>query len=97
MEESEKVQTLKVLADAAKSREQSAPRTRLASVRVSPGGYLATASVLTFVAALLLRSNHEVWALVSVATAWLVLPPWPLPIGWFLTAGPCGGEASIRF
>jgi tetratricopeptide (TPR) repeat protein len=75
MEESEKVQTLKVLADAAKSREQSAPRTRLASVRVSPGGYLATASVLTFVAALLLRSNHEVWALVSVATAWLVLPP----------------------
>jgi len=74
MEESEKVQTLQGLAEVKRLREESAPQRRLASVRVSPGGYLATASVLTFASALLLRSDREIWALVFVAVAWLLLP-----------------------
>ena len=74
MEETEKVQALKRLAEAAKRREGSVPQKRLASVRVSPGGYLATASVLTFASALLLRSDQGLWALVLVAVAWLLIP-----------------------
>ena len=34
-------------------------RARLASVRVSPGGYLATVCVLTFAATLLLRAEYD--------------------------------------
>lgn len=74
MEESGKVQALKTFVDAARLREGTEPQKRLASVRVSPAGYLATASVLTFAAALLLRSDREIWALVFVAAAWLLIP-----------------------
>src|SRR5258706_9046667 len=74
MDESGKVQVLKTLADGARLREEVVPKKCLASVRVSPGGYLATASVLTFASALLLRSDQQIWALVFLAVAWLLIP-----------------------
>jgi tetratricopeptide (TPR) repeat protein len=48
--------------------------TRLASVRVSPGAYLATASALTFIAILLLRAELDLEALLTITCAWLVTP-----------------------
>ncbi|MBA2734374.1 MAG: hypothetical protein H0U54_16040 [Acidobacteria bacterium] len=47
---------------------------RLASVRVSPGGYLAISSLLTFTAALLVRAQYDLTALIAVALAWVVTP-----------------------
>jgi tetratricopeptide (TPR) repeat protein len=47
---------------------------RLASVRVSPEGYLATACALTFISFLCLRSSEDVYALVAIALAWMVTP-----------------------
>jgi tetratricopeptide (TPR) repeat protein len=74
MEDSETVQALKTLAGAVKHREKARRLKAVASVRVSAGGYLATASLLTFVSVLLLRADNNIWALVALAVAWLVLP-----------------------
>ncbi len=49
-------------------------RTRLASVRVSPGGYLAVSCILTFAAALLVRAQYDWAAFITVALAWIVTP-----------------------
>jgi tetratricopeptide (TPR) repeat protein len=49
-------------------------RTRLASVRVSPGGYLAVSCILTFAAALLVRAEYDWSALISIALAWIITP-----------------------
>ncbi|PWT93328.1 MAG: hypothetical protein C5B55_04730 [Blastocatellia bacterium] len=46
----------------------------VASVRVSPGPYLAISSVMTFCSALLLRAHHDAWALAGIVGAWLFLP-----------------------
>jgi Tfp pilus assembly protein PilF len=74
MEDSEKVQALKSLGVAAKAR-QKAPRLKpLVSVRVSPGGYLAVASILTFVSVLLLRAENDLWALGALTAAWVLAP-----------------------
>ncbi|MDT4968341.1 MAG: hypothetical protein QOJ64_3078 [Acidobacteriota bacterium] len=51
-----------------------ARRARLASVRVSPGGYLGVASVLTFAASLLLRAEYDVASLIAIGIAWIVTP-----------------------
>jgi tetratricopeptide (TPR) repeat protein len=51
-----------------------ARRARLASVRVSPGGYLAAACVFTFVAALLLRVQYDLASLITIALAWIITP-----------------------
>src|SRR6267378_1118106 len=71
---SENVQALKALAEAAKERNAAVPQKRVASLRVSPGGYLATASVLTFASALLLHSDEYAWALALLAVAWIFMP-----------------------
>jgi tetratricopeptide (TPR) repeat protein len=63
------------VADAAK--ERIAPpsrRARLSSVRVSPGGYLALACILTFAAALLLRAQYDWGAIIAITLAWVVTP-----------------------
>ena len=64
------------VAEAAQERIAGRPgvSARLASVRVSPGGYLAVSCLLTFIAALLLRAQYDVAALTTVALAWLVTP-----------------------
>ena len=74
MEESEKAQALKTLADGVLRREKVKRPKKVASVRVSPGGYLAAASILTFASVLLLRSGNDPWALVVLVAAWLVMP-----------------------
>lgn len=74
MNETEQIETLKALTEVARERERPRKGLRLASVRVSPGSYLAAASVLTFGSALLLRSERDVLALVAVGVAWLVIP-----------------------
>ena len=47
---------------------------RIASVRVSPGPYLAAAFVITFFAASLLRAQYDALALLLVAVTWIVVP-----------------------
>src|SRR5687767_6397146 len=74
MNETDQMETLKALTEVAKDRERPRKGLRLASVRVSPGAYLAAASVLTFAAVLLLRSERDLLALMTVGIAWLVIP-----------------------
>jgi tetratricopeptide (TPR) repeat protein len=73
MNDSDTIQALKLLADSTKG-QQKAKRKQVAGVRVSPGGYLAAASVLTFSSVLLLRADKDLWALATIAIAWLVIP-----------------------
>lgn len=74
MNDTDQIETLKALEEVARERERPRKGVRLASVRVSPGSYLAAASVLTFGSALLLRSERDVLALVAVGIAWLIIP-----------------------
>jgi hypothetical protein len=74
MNETDQLETLQALAEVARERERPRKGLRLAKVRVSPGSYLAAASVLTFGSALLLRSERDVLALGAVAIAWLIIP-----------------------
>lgn len=53
----------------------TAPRAhKLASVRMSPGGYLATAAIFTFASLLLLRNNRNLAALIVIAGTWIIIP-----------------------
>jgi tetratricopeptide (TPR) repeat protein len=74
MHDTDQMETLKALTEVAKERQQPRKGLRLASVRVSPGSYLAAASVLTFASALLVRSERDIFALAVVALAWLIVP-----------------------
>ena len=74
MNDTDQIETLKALTEVARERERPHRGPRSARVRVSPGSYLAAASVLTFCSALLLRSERDVLALVTVGIAWLVIP-----------------------
>lgn len=73
MNESKDIDRLKAIAEAKES-EAHAKRPIVARVRVSPGPYLALASVIAFGAALLLRSEHDAWALIIVAITVFALP-----------------------
>lgn len=67
--------TLPALSEVSDERERARRKLpAIASVRVSPGPYLTVAAVLTFFAALLLRIQYDGWALLLVASAWIVLP-----------------------
>ena len=72
MNETKELETLPVLSEV--SRERARKKQTIASVRVSPGPYLALAGVVTFVAALLLRVDYDAAALVLIGTAWLIIP-----------------------
>ncbi len=74
MNEIDQIEALKALTEVARERERPRKGLRLASVRVSPGSYFAAASVLSFVSALLLRSERDLLALIVVVVAWLVIP-----------------------
>ena len=74
MNDADQIETLKALTEVARERERPRKDVRLASVRVSPGPYLAAASVLTFCSALLLRSNQDALALVVLGIAWVIVP-----------------------
>jgi tetratricopeptide (TPR) repeat protein len=75
MSDTARLQVSGAVAEAANARAIPPARpVRLASVRVSPGGYLATASALTFIALLLLRAEFDLEALLIITCAWLVTP-----------------------
>lgn len=74
MNETKEFNSLPVLSEVQEEREFAQKRPSIASVRVSPGPYLALASVITFVAALALRAQHDAAALILIAVAWLIVP-----------------------
>jgi len=74
MSETKELDTLPVLSEVSEERERARKKPNIASVRVSPGPYLALAGVVTFVAALLLRINYDAAALIMIAVAWLIIP-----------------------
>ena len=74
MSETKEFNSLPVLSEVQEVRERAQKRETIASVRVSPGPYLALASVITFVAALSLRADYDAAALALIAGAWLVVP-----------------------
>src|SRR6266850_1376308 len=74
MNETDRIETLRALTEVARERERPRKGMPLASVRVSPGSYLAAASVLTFASALLLRTEKDFLALAVVVVAWLIIP-----------------------
>ena len=66
MNEPKEFNTLPVLSEVQEERERAQKKPAIASVRVSPGPYLALASVLTFVAALALRAQQDLAALILI-------------------------------
>lgn len=74
MNETKEFTTLPVLSEVQEERERAQKRSSIASVRNSPGPYIAFASVVTFVAALILRANQDALALILVGAAWLIVP-----------------------
>lgn len=74
MHDANQIETLNALKEVAKERERPRARVRLASVRVLPGSYFAAASVLTFASVLLLRAEHDLYALMALGLAWLLIP-----------------------
>jgi tetratricopeptide (TPR) repeat protein len=74
MNETKEFNSLPVLSEVQEERERAQKNPTIASVRVSPGPYLAVASVATFVAALVLRANYDTIALTLIAGAWLIIP-----------------------
>ena len=78
MSETKELETLPVLSEVSEERERALKKPTIASVRVSPGPYLALAGVVTFVAALLLRSDYDGAALILIGVAWLIIPVFAL-------------------
>ena len=74
MNERASIQASGAVAEAAKQTVTPGERIRLASVRVSPGSYLATMSALTFAALLFLRIEFDLAALVALILAWIITP-----------------------
>jgi tetratricopeptide (TPR) repeat protein len=74
MNETKEFNTLPVLSEVQEERERAQKRSTIASVRNSPGPYIAFASVVTFVAALALRTNQDALALILAGAAWLIVP-----------------------
>lgn len=62
------------LVEAAKTSAARKKPARLASVRVSPGGYLTATCVLTFASLVLFRLEQDHASLVSLLAAWLIVP-----------------------
>ena len=74
MNETKEFNSLPVLSEVREERESAQKSPIVASVRVSPGPYLALASVITFVAALMLRAQYDAVALIMILGAWLLVP-----------------------
>jgi hypothetical protein len=71
MNDSKELEKLAALVEVSQT---EAKRPVIAWVRVSPGAYLAIASVSAFLAALLLRSQHDLAALLLIGFALFVVP-----------------------
>src|SRR5690349_13072628 len=78
MNESKEINSLPALAEVNEERERALKRPLIASVRVSPGPYLAAAFVITFFGASLLRAQYDALALLLVAVTWVLVPVFAL-------------------
>ena len=74
MSEPRELNSLPALAGVKDERERALKRPLIASVRVSPGPYLAVGCVITFFAALLLRAHYDALAVLIVAVTWILIP-----------------------
>jgi hypothetical protein len=74
MNESTQQQLLEVLRDSPGARAATGHRASAISIRVSPGGYFAFAALLTFTAAILLRTQNDLAALALVTATWMLTP-----------------------
>ena len=74
MNEPRELNSLPALAGVQDERERALKKPTIASVRVSPGPYLAVASVITFCSALLLRAQYDALALLIFASTWAIIP-----------------------
>jgi hypothetical protein len=73
MSDTNQFQSLPALAGVNDERERALKRPAIASVRVSPGPYLAAGSVVTFFSAMLLRVEFDALALLLITLSWLLL------------------------
>ena len=73
MSDTEQFKSLPALAGVNEERERALKRPAVASVRVSPGPYLAAGSVVTFFSAMLLRAEFDAPALLLITLSWLVI------------------------
>ena len=73
MSDTEQFKSLPALAGVNDERERALKRPAIASVRVSPGPYLAVGSVVTFFSAMLLRAEFDAVALLLITLSWLVV------------------------
>src|SRR5688572_4085696 len=74
MNETKELNSLPALAGVKDERERALKRPSVASVRVSPGPYLAAGGVITFFATLLLRAQYDAAALLVIGITWTVIP-----------------------
>ena len=74
MNEPKELNSLPALTGVKDERERAAKKPAIASVRVSPGPYLAVACVVTFFSALLLRAQYDALALLTLAFGWSIIP-----------------------
>ena len=74
MNERNEFEGLSAIAEAKDARQVGQQGPVVAGVRVSPGPYFAFASVIAFASALLLRAEHDAWALALVGVAVFVVP-----------------------
>lgn len=75
MSDSSQIEKSKALIEATRERVMPpAKHAMLASVRISPGGYLAFAAIFTFASLILLRAGRDLAALISVALTWIIIP-----------------------
>ena len=74
MNKTKELNSLPALSEVNDERERVLKRPSIASVRASTGPYLAVASVITFLAALLLRAQYDALAFSLIVVAWLIVP-----------------------
>src|SRR5215204_2098454 len=74
MNESKEINNLSALAEVKEAEQRRRNRPTIARVRVSPGPYLALASVITFLSVLLLRSEQDGVALLLIGIGWIIIP-----------------------
>jgi tetratricopeptide (TPR) repeat protein len=74
MNDSKEFESLSAIAEANEQEASARSLPTVASARVSSRPYFAFASVISFVAALLLRSDHDAWALLLIGVAIFIVP-----------------------
>lgn len=74
LSDSSQNQIREVLVETARGHVAAPKPKKLAGIRVSPGGYFATAALLTFASLLCLRTHRDLLALILIAGTWTIIP-----------------------